>query len=533
MGNQLKVLIADDEENIRAGLQCVLDWESLGCKICGEASSGKDALEKISYLQPDIVLLDVKMPGMTGLEVMKSLSEKIKEDPELKMPNIIILSGFSDFEYAKTALNYGAKAYLSKPVDEDELQKVVLSVKAEIEKAQNLLESTKSSESLNLKYYLLNLFQTYKIEPLSYLETSSFFQNVDESDYITLVFSKKYFSEENKDLIVATIKESFSFFNRVYIDFPDYVTVVFKTSNNDAVINCVQRIFQRYPQRTFITKSDMFKGVDGILESYKQAIKFLDYLYYYSDICCITSKVEKEENDAYTKEELSVDIENLIFCVETYSKVKFEELAKEMYIKMKDIRRPQSESKQDIIYCLLEIRNKISTKYPERDISEGQTFDIVPKVLEKITYDETFIYMKHVINSMIENFNLNTTDAVIIKVISYIKNNYTNDLKLENLGEMFNCNSAYLGKKFKKYTGVQFNSYLDELRIEDAKEKIRTSDLKIYQISKLVGFANTDYFFMKFKKYTGYTPKEYKIITEMENHNDKKVISKSEMEEEE
>lgn len=533
MDNALKVLIADDEESIRAGLKCVLDWEKLGCRICGESASGKDALEKISYLQPDIVLLDVKMLGMTGLEVMKAVSADHEENPDKKIPNFIILSGFSDFEYAKTALNFGAKAYLSKPVDEDELQKVVLSVKSEIEKNQNLMESSKSSEVLNLKYYLLNLFQTYKIEPLSYLENSSFFQNANQSDYITLVFSKKYFPDEDKDLIVSTIKESFSFFNKIYIDFPDYVTVVFKTSNNDAVVNCVQRIHQHYPQKTFITKSDMFKGVEGILESYKQSIKFLDYLYYFSDICCITSANEKSEKYNYSKEELSVDIENLIFCVETYSKIKFEELTKEMYKKMKDIRRPQSEIKQDIIYCLLEIRNKLSAKYPERDISEGQTFDIVPKVLEKITYDETFIYMKHVINSMIENFNLNTTDAVIIKVISYIKNNYTNDLKLENLGEMFNCNSAYLGKKFKKYTGVQFNSYLDELRIEDAKEKIRTSDLKIYQISKLVGFANTDYFFMKFKKYTGYTPKEYKIITEMENHNGTKVASKTDLDEEE
>ena len=87
---------------------------------------------------------------------------------------------------------------------------------------------------------------------------------------------------------------------------------------------------------------------------------------------------------------------------------------------------------------------------------------------------------------------------------------------------MFNCNSAYLGKKVKKYTGLQFNTYLDNLRIEEAKNKIKNTDLKIYQISKLVGYANTDYFFMKFKKNTGYTPKEYKKLLENQSQNDEK-----------
>ena len=101
----------------------------------------------------------------------------------------------------------------------------------------------------------------------------------------------------------------------------------------------------------------------------------------------------------------------------------------------------------------------------------------------------------------IENFNFNTADSVIVKVIAYVKANYTQDLKLEVLGQMFNCNSAYLGKRFKKYTGQQFNTYLDNLRIEDAKDKLLNTDLKIYQISKLVGYAKTDYFFMKFYFY--------------------------------
>lgn len=517
MSRILNVLIADDEENIRNGLKCILEWNSLGFNICGEASSGKDAIEKISYLQPDIVIMDVKMPGMTGLEVIQHINNSGKFT---KIPEFIILSGFSDFEFAKTAINLGAKAYLLKPVDEDELQKIVLSLKNEIEKNENLINSSKNTEEQNLKFFIMDLLQTKKLPSIKNLENSKFLINHQTSNYVAVIFSKKYFPDENKDLILKFINENFSFFTKIVLDISDNLVLLIKTTNAEAVNNNIKRIAKNYPQRTFITKGELLAGLSGLLESYNSAFDYVNFLYYFSETYCVRKELFNSEKINYSKNDLSKDIEDIIFCIETYSKDKLEEISNAMYKKMNNYNLPQAESKQDIIYCLLEIKNKLAAKYPERDISEGQTFNIVPTILEKITFNESFFYMKNVINSMLENFNFNTSDAIIIKVISYVKSNYVNDLKLENLGEMFNCNSAYLGKKFKKYTGVQFNAYLDNLRIEDAKDKIKNTDLKIYQISKLVGFSNTDYFFMKFKKYTGYTPKEYKILTEMENKNE-------------
>ncbi|MBQ5492097.1 MAG: helix-turn-helix transcriptional regulator, partial [Treponema sp.] len=104
--------------------------------------------------------------------------------------------------------------------------------------------------------------------------------------------------------------------------------------------------------------------------------------------------------------------------------------------------------------------------------------------------------------------------STILKVIQYVKTNYNRELKLELLGDLFNCNSAYLGKKFKEYTGVPFNTYLDIIRIEQAKNMLETTSLKIYEISKLVGYSNTDYFYLKFKKHTNMTPKEFKRTQE-------------------
>ena len=100
----LKVLIADDELSIREGLKCVIDWEDCGFRICGEATNGIEALNKINELQPDLVLLDIKMPGYTGIEVMKQVDTYCIKMGTPK-PAFVILSGFSDFEYGRKSLS--------------------------------------------------------------------------------------------------------------------------------------------------------------------------------------------------------------------------------------------------------------------------------------------------------------------------------------------------------------------------------------------------------------------------------------------
>ena len=132
------LFIADDEKEIREGLKYILDWENLGFKICGEAGNGEDALNSILELQPDLVLLDIRMPRMLGIDVAKSARAAGY------LGHFVILSGYSDFSYAQKVIQYGASCYLTKPVDEDELEKAVTSVHDKIR-----LESDRKSTRLN------------------------------------------------------------------------------------------------------------------------------------------------------------------------------------------------------------------------------------------------------------------------------------------------------------------------------------------------------------------------------------------------
>ena len=513
----LKVLIADDEANIRNGLKCILNWEECGYKICGEASNGKDAVSQINDLRPDLVILDIKMPGLTGIEVMTEV-KKYHETNNLEMPAFIILSGYSDFDYAQKSLNKEARAYLLKPVDEDELQEKVIQIAKEIHEKRILNEVSKNAEVFEINDYLLKLFETGKITPPVKFVGNSFFTDYESSTYSCVLIDTELLGQLNLNDFLRSIDNYFSFFTRVILQKEKKIIVLLKATNEVAINNCIDRTSRlNKNKKTFICKSSLYTGLNGLLSAYKEVEKLNSCLFYISDLNFISSEnISNYQSSNLEDKKLSDFITDIVFCIETYNKNKLNQIVEEIKAFYCDLSRSESETKKMFISCMIELRNSLISKYPEREISNGTTFEVVPKILEAASYTEIISYIKSVFEELLENFNFNTTDSVIVKVIAYVKSNYTSDLKLETLGDLFNCNSAYLGKKFKKYTGTQFNTYLDNLRIEDAKEKLLNTDLKIYQISKLVGYSNTDYFFMKFKKCTGYTPKEYKKVIENE-----------------
>ena len=124
-----RVLIVEDEDIIRKGIAYTMDWMGMGCTIVGEAANGKEGLEKIRELTPDIVLADIMMPLMDGIEMIRMA----KEEYECSFKSIILTS-YADFGYAKKAIDLSVSAYLMKPVDEDELKEDVAKIISELER---------------------------------------------------------------------------------------------------------------------------------------------------------------------------------------------------------------------------------------------------------------------------------------------------------------------------------------------------------------------------------------------------------------
>jgi two-component system response regulator YesN len=137
----LKVLLVDDEPYVLEGLRVMVDWSAYGFKVCGEATNGEDALEIVKICNPDLIITDIKMPVMDGLEFIKLSYEKLNSKAKF-----IILSGYDEFSYAKQAMTYKIKNYLLKPLDDDELKEVISELSTEI------LDERRKAENINRQH---------------------------------------------------------------------------------------------------------------------------------------------------------------------------------------------------------------------------------------------------------------------------------------------------------------------------------------------------------------------------------------------
>lgn len=493
----LKVLFADDEKSIRNGLKKIIDWNKCGYEIYGEASDGNQALEKILELKPDLVLLDIKMPGKTGVEVLKEIAE-LKKSPDCsyrKNTNFLILSGFSDFEFAKEAMNYGAKGYFVKPVDEEQLEEKVTELAKDM--------TSVSKETTDIKQCFSQLF-LFGVKEDAFPEGYE-----DNHSYQAVLFSSKRcgYAERINEL-EKKLQSAFSQLNPVTVVHDQDVIVLFTDCSTDTVDRTTERFIQRFQKTPFVIAGNPYTGVEGALKSFLECRNNTFRLFFAEDNSLIHC-TEIHENALKDKFNFESRVQDIIFCIETYDKKHLQQILDSSKNALTSILNPDAVKTQCITY-IIELQAGLVKKYPERDFEIGSAYDLVPKILEKARFCDVYEIITKFSYDFIENFNTNTSTSTITKVIAYIKTNYADDLKLETLGQMFYCNSAYLGKKFKEHTGVQFNTFLDQIRIEEAKKRLTETNLKVYQISKLVGYANTDYFFMKFKKYTGLTPKEFK-----------------------
>jgi two-component system response regulator YesN len=210
----------------------------------------------------------------------------------------------------------------------------------------------------------------------------------------------------------------------------------------------------------------------------------------------------------------STEEKKLCACIQVidHEKIRsfFQTLEKNFFHSLKS----SQEIRQECMKLMIEVRGDIVKKFPALKEMLGtgkETFDAIMKLR----------YLGDIIDTMTEaclrvseSLPLLSADSSFQRIISYVKNNYNEDLRLETLGRLFNYNCAYLGKRFKEYTGKSFHSYLDMLRIDAAKELLRSTGMKVYEISQAVGYANTDYFYSKFKKYAGESPLVYKKMSD-------------------
>lgn len=502
----LKVLIADDEPYVREGIKNIVPWEECGFVVCGEGIDGDDTYEKICDLNPDLVLIDIKMPGKLGLDVIK---ESVKNGFKGKF---VIISGYSDFEYAKIAIKYGVKSYLLKPIDEDELYDIAVKLRKEIEDEKKRLEKLEIQKGFVKEYALVQLMLGKTVENYNELINS-----LNCTSYVVALVSNCNDKVNNENLIELEncIRKKISNINNIEVcKVKNKVAILFGDTNNNHINNILNNIKEEVNKSldggTFITIGKYVETIDKIILSYKNAsdlmskrFSFLEYEII-SDIQLSKIKEKKLIED-------EIEILNKVYNYVEIGEVKN---IKELLYKFKDILQYNLYSEEKIKVLItkscLAFNEKIKNDYEinKEDIKNNE--QIIEDIYNQESLNETIEYLIKRFCDISKMISFNTSDKSIKRVVKYIEKNYYTDLKLELLSEIFNYNSAYLGKVFKSHTGMSFNTYLDTIRIDKAKKLLMEDKIKVYQVCDKVGYKNIDYFHSKFKKYVGVSPLNYK-----------------------
>ncbi len=514
-----KVLLADDERIIVEGISSVIDWEALDTELVATARNGIDAYEKIVQYRPDIVISDIRMPGMDGLSLVAKVHE---EYPSIKF---ILLSGFSEFEYARTAMQFGVKSYLLKPCNEDRITEALTGIIAELKDKkesetfiQKLRENYKKAQPY-IKSQLLTEFLSTKIHSnrdLSYYQ-QLFDSNIDELQVRLILFRLEGdFSYEH---IFAVKNIGAEIFDSPLLNTNIGELAVFlledeqgTDSLQEQIDQIRERLHEYYKIDTTVAISEG-NHIQNARRLYLEALECLEHRFYLGEGSIITKKDILHGNPE-SHNDIIVDEQQISIKVKSGHVEDVCEEIDAFFQKMAEFRLgiPMTKS-----YCVQLYLAIVQTG----DTDRMQDYLMGTSALLAM---DTVQQMKDYIEARAKELTLeyysrykSKQSSVINKVISIVEDNIGNpDLSLKMIAnEILYMNPDYLGKLFKQETGQRFSSFLTKLRIEKAVEYIQEmDDVKVVTLAEMIGFGdNPQYFSQVFKKQTGYTPSEYRKVT--------------------
>ncbi|MBL4936236.1 response regulator transcription factor [Clostridium sp. YIM B02515] len=516
-----KVLLVDDEILILNGLRNIIDWEELELSIEDTALNGEDALNKFRENPVDIIITDISMPKLNGLELIEEI-KKINSSVKF-----IILSGYDDFNYARNAIKLGIENYILKPINEDELKGTLENIVSKInsnDKNMNLNLETLEVLKENILYrWATDNISHYELEEREFILGIGLGFSYYSAAIIEFEFSSEIFQKLYKYIVGAVNKESCC---TVFKDLGNNIILVM--ANNDVEVlqnnlrvffgNLICSLREGLNVNTFISVGTTEAGYKNLPKSYNAAKKLKDYILmhgYNRVIYAFEKNYKKEHLDldvSYLKEFKKCILSKDISLVKNHIDNTFGMLSSAETSNPSIIQN----SAVKMILIIREIYSELNIMSlpKDEDIKEIILYIINLKVLDEIKNlikNESIKLLEHI------KRNSSETSPVIQQVIHYIKNNYQNEISIKTLSQKFNINPSYLGQVFHKEVGEPFSDYLTRIRNEKAKDMLLNTNLKINEIAQSVGYSDTSYFYRKFKEVFGISPnamrssKNYKL----------------------
>jgi two-component system response regulator YesN len=529
----LKLIVVEDNLMTLNYLKQSIAWGDHGIQLVGTYSNGQRALEGIEENHPDIILTDIRMPGMDGLQLTETVKKRWSHI------TIIILTAYDHFEYSQRALKAGACDYILKPLDDDELFRVIHDVRETImefkkKQAQDELLLRQIDQSIHL------LQQDFFVKLITgYFDQSEYFEDIlhflklsfPDCPYLIAVFviddlnHLTGLNARQKQGLLFQLKE----YIEVQIPIDSFIHVFFyhdqlvmlkHFTDGDidlraftlfcSNVNSKFRQDHEYTVSTGISYDH--RSLRYAKLAYDEASSSLDHRFFIGKGCII---FKGDLVDDSARPIIPIVDEMKIRALTISGNVI--ELAEQLE-RMKDHLQQNGSSVEKIKSLMLSILFQCLHQYREFGLmQDDDKFELNEQEILNILHCETFnevftIFHEKMmqISKRVMDSRQSRSNSIIHQAVSYVSNHYDQELSIEKIAKHVGLNDSYFSHLFKKVHGISFTHFITKIRIEKSLFFLKNPDIKISDISELVGIQNPRYFAQLFKKQIGITPSEYR-----------------------
>lgn len=511
-----KALIIDDERPARQAIAALGKWSELGIEDPLEAPEGRAGLEIMRRYTPDIVLVDMKMPVMNGLDFIKAAS---CEYPNSKY---IIISGYSDFEYARTAIKYNVVDYLLKPVIEEELDNVLRLVVQRLDSERLSLQynpvahisrilssEPKDPNSGSVYYgivviYLVNKFDDDPIGEFDFVEMGAEIASLVSQCWDHS--SSSFTIAENPKQLLLTVK----------IPTGSMIGELSHSKLKDYTAEQVERVIDglrsEYGIFTIGAVGSFGDKIEAVFESYDDALELLNNVNLLDNSQNVYTVLNSNSLPKWLsvlgKKELftrAYDQKNLEHARELIGQY-FESIKKHGYV-----------SREDLIRITVEFMTIFREIALEKGVADVRR--LIPQISDSSIFSGYFktedfsCFIYNIFKGIVEsssNPDTYSISNIIIEIKEYMDNNYSEEISLTTFSSKYHMTKEYLSKQFKEQFGFGIYEYVLKLRMTKAAAYLEDFNIKIQDVAQRVGYMDNNYFSRAFKTFHGVSPKEYR-----------------------
>lgn len=512
------MLIVDDEPVICQGLHYTIDWADYGVEVVAEAYDGHEALQVVKEHGIDLVLTDIRMEGMDGLQLAKELK---RCHPEVR---VIMISGYEEFEYARQAIKLDVTDYLLKPVDIDELVAAVTGIVEDIRSKDTRVNSpTKDAElwlsemaahyetslAKSIPPYLLNSAE-YKLIATQLEKFSILAASQTEQDFTML--QRLWLQTVRESLEKSGIRQVSVF---VHKNLLMTLLMTDQPRSKRQWDEILQTMLDDWPEehRLYGAVSDTYVSLDQTAAICAEVRALLPY--YALEKRSLLDREYKTEVDngrAMHDFDSAEMVSKLSVALFKQDADMLEELIDGMFRLFLDQRY--------LLTDMVKVCDELSIMLRQRLRQSGltqlehgleRTIDLEvfnhPDAIRQAISTEVFDLLQ-----LIDKVGIDRSFWIIEKAKKYMADHYLSDLKASEVAAYLKITPSYFSNIFKQSTGKSFSEYMNELRINEARKLLLTTQDKVFEIADRVGYKEYKYFVSVFKLYTGMTPKKYRVL---------------------